>query len=251
MIYKKIFRKIILLITPRIIKQILTNVEVTKIINQYNEKYEYSKISYSQEGEDLVLERLLDYKENGFFIDIGAHHPKRFSNTYNFYLKGWQGINIDPMPNIMTLFDKIRPKDINVECGISNKTETSKYYIFNELALNTFDEAEALSKNNNNGYKIDRVEYVKTDTLENILDKYLPSSVMIDFMSIDVEGLDMQVLTSNNWEKYSPNYILVEELKHTITSIIDNSSVFDFLTSKNYFLIARTYNTSIYKRSNS
>ena len=51
--------------------------------------------SYSQEGEDMVLKRIFDKQTKGFYIDVGAHHPKRFSNTYNFYLKGWKGINID------------------------------------------------------------------------------------------------------------------------------------------------------------
>ena len=72
-------------------------------------------ICYSQNGEDLILNRFLENKKNGFYIDIGAHHPIRFSNTYLFYKKGWRGINIDAMPGSMDLFNKIRSRDINIE----------------------------------------------------------------------------------------------------------------------------------------
>ena len=78
----------------------------------------YSLKSYSQEGEDMILKRFFEGKQRGFYVDVGSHHPKRFSNTYFFYKTGWRGINIDPMPGSMKLFDKIRTRDINLECGI-------------------------------------------------------------------------------------------------------------------------------------
>lgn len=77
--------------------------------------------SYSQEGEDLILKRFFSNKEKGFYIDIGAHHPKRFSNTYLFYSKGWNGINIDAMPGSMRLFNQIRKRDLNLEVPIAKK----------------------------------------------------------------------------------------------------------------------------------
>ena len=95
--------------------------------------------SYSQEGEDMILNKIFEFKKNGFYIDIGAHHPKRFSNTYFFYKKGWMGINVDAKPGSMYLFNKIRPRDINLEIGLNNEKSVLKYYSFNEPALNTFD----------------------------------------------------------------------------------------------------------------
>src|SRR6186713_1276577 len=74
----------------------------------------YYSISYSQEGEDLILKRFFSEKSGGFYVDVGAHHPKRFSNTYMFYKEGWSGINIDAMPGSMKLFNKVRSKDINL-----------------------------------------------------------------------------------------------------------------------------------------
>ena len=91
-----------------------------------------ANLCYSQNGEDLILNRFLENKEKGFFIDVGAHHPIRFSNTYLFYKKGWSGINIDAMPGSMTKFNKIRPKDINIEKGVGIKNDKLIFYQFNE-----------------------------------------------------------------------------------------------------------------------
>lgn len=87
----------------------------------------------------MILRRIFENVENGFYVDVGAHHPKRFSNTFYFYKKGWSGINIDAMPGSMSLFNKIRPRDINIEAAVSNEKEEVIFYIFNEVALNTFE----------------------------------------------------------------------------------------------------------------
>ena len=137
-------------------------------------------LCYSQNGEDLILNRFLNNKKEGFFVDIGAHHPIRFSNTYLFYKKGWSGINIDAMPGSMILFNKLRPKDINIEKGVSLENENIMFYQFNESALNTFSKKEAFSKNKD-GYKIIKSNLVEVDTLENILNKYMPLNTKIDF----------------------------------------------------------------------
>jgi hypothetical protein len=72
--------------------------------------------SYSQEGEDRVLAHVLDIgrRDPGFYVDVGAHHPQRFSNTYAFYLAGWRGLNIEPRPGSLSLFQRLRPRDINL-----------------------------------------------------------------------------------------------------------------------------------------
>jgi hypothetical protein len=222
-----------------------------KIIYLYNIiiSLKYIKFSYSQEGEDLILKRVLSDKDDGFFIDIGAHHPKRFSNTYLFYLKGWNGINIDPNIGIMKVFNYSRPRDINIEIGISKNEDNLLYYQFNEPALNTFDknEAEIKSKNNADIYKITNIIKVKTLPLSVILDKYLKKNIIIDFMTIDVEGFDLVVLQSNNWSLYRPKILLVEELRTNIDNIYKESEINSFLKSHNYILYYRTYNTSFYK----
>ena len=208
-------------------------------------------LSYSQEGEDMVLSRLFGDKKSGTFVDIGAHHPFRFSNTYFFYKKGWRGINVDPLPNSKELFDKHRPEDTNLCIGVSSIESQLNYFMFNEPALNTFSETEAHLKNglhDGKYYIIDKIK-IQTKKLSTILDEYL-SSKEIDFLSIDVEGLDMEVLESNDWERYRPKVILVEELRNNITTIIENSNIYHFLKNKGYSLYYRTFNTSFYVDNN-
>src|SRR5262249_8232028 len=75
--------------------------------------------SYSQEGEDLILDRILDSKRTGFYIDVGCHHPFRFSNSYLFYRRGWQGICVDPLPEAKSSFRRYRPRDTFVETAVA------------------------------------------------------------------------------------------------------------------------------------
>jgi FkbM family methyltransferase len=222
---------------PKSIKQM--------VILEHNEFLNYS---LAQEGEDIILNKLLKYKKDGFYIDIGAHHPFRFSNTYIFYKKGWRGINIDAYPGSMIEFKKNRDKDINLELGISSSNQNLKFYCFNEPAYNTFNELEAKSKNEKDGISLVNEIVIKTSPLSDVLDKYLPNSkTQIDFISIDVEGFELEVLNSNNWEKYKPKFLLIEELKKDLTQIINESEVYKFLLGKNYKLVAKTYNTSFYQ----
>jgi FkbM family methyltransferase len=206
----------------------------------------YTIKSYSQEGEDVILRGILGEKKTvGFYVDVGAHHPKRFSNTYHFYKKGWRGINIDAKPGCMKIFRRIRPKDINLEFAISDKRQTLKYYCFNEPALNGFSKTLSIERNKKEEYKI--IDEIKIDTLTlaEVLDTYLPSDTTIDFLSIDVEGLDFQVLTSNDWSKYKPNVVLVEDLNLSFGNP-DNSKIYKFLIDKGYHLVAKTMNTVFY-----
>ena len=203
-------------------------------------------ICFSQNGEDLVINRFLDNKNEGFFVDVGAHHPIRFSNTFLFYKKGWSGINIDAMPGSMAQFNKIRPNDINIEKGIGLKKDKLTFYQFNESALNTFSKKEAFSKNKD-GYKIIKSNLVEVDTLENILDKYMPLKTEIDFLNIDAEGKDEEVLISNNWKKYNPNYIIIEILRE-VSLYNNNSSINKFLKTKGYIPINKIFDTYIFKK---
>jgi hypothetical protein len=75
-------------------------------------------LSYAQEGEDMVLRRIFEDQPLGFYVDVGAHHPVRFSTTYFFYRRGCRGINIDATPGSMDAFRRLRPRDINLEVAI-------------------------------------------------------------------------------------------------------------------------------------
>jgi hypothetical protein len=150
------------------IAKIILPQNVIEKLNIINNNYfdGYALKSYSQEGEDMILRRLFEKQKKGFYVDVGAHHPKRFSNTFFFYKNGWRGINIDAMPNSMCLFNKIRPRDINIEIPISDKKQKLKYYMFNEPALNTFSKEIAEKRADKNDYKIISEKEMETSTLE-------------------------------------------------------------------------------------
>lgn len=203
--------------------------------------------SYSQFGEDLVLSSFfnMDKTKNGFYVDIGAYKPKKFSNSYFFYKKGWSGINIDAKPGSMKPFKKERRRDINLECGVFKDEKKLDFYLFREPAYNTFSK-ELADTYILNGVLFDKKINVDTFKLEHIFDKYLPINKKIDFFSIDVEGLDLDVLESNNWEKYRPTYVLVEIHNFNIINII-KSNTYKFLIGKGYKLVSIAYITLIFK----
>lgn len=217
-------------------------------INKENRRMNtFSTLSYSQEGEDLILKRIFEGQKTGFYVDVGAHHPKRFSNTYLFYKLGWRGINIDAMPGSMDNFKAVRPEDINLEVAVSDIKGIIRYYIFNEPALNTFSDGEARRKDGKGNYKIVDEIYLPTVPLSEILQKYWSGDKQIDFLNIDVEGLDFKVLKSVNWTLHRPKIILVEDLANDLENL-EQSEIFIFLKNKNYTLFAKTFNTLIFQR---
>jgi len=202
--------------------------------------------SWSQEGEDILLDRIFGSKKNGFYVDVGAHHPMRFSNTYFFYRKGWKGINIDAMPGSMKEFKKYRRRDINLELGVAQQESILDYYIFNEPALNTFSvEAAQKHKSKKNYYYVKKIIKIKVKPLREILDYHLKNQ-KIDFLNVDVEGFDLNVLQSNDWSKYRPRFVLAEILGSSLLSINKNKLV-QFMRKHGYKVYAKQMNTVFFK----
>jgi len=199
---------------------------------------------YGQDGEDLILDRLLEYQAKGFYVDVGAHHPVRFSNTYLFYRRGWHGINIDAMPGSMKQFNRARPRDINIECGVAKQAGTLSYHRFNEPALNTFDTTEAALKDRAPYRLLDKVE-VSVQRLDVLLERHLSAGQHIDFLSVDVEGKDLEVLQSNDWGKFRPRFILAETLRTDIMNM-DACPIVRYLMDLGYKPVAKAYNTTIF-----
>tara|TARA_B100001057_G_scaffold471962_1_gene534778 strand:+ start:7359 stop:8102 length:744 start_codon:yes stop_codon:yes gene_type:complete len=206
----------------------------------------WANYSYSQEGEDILLNKIFNKKKKGFYIDIGAHHPKRFSNSYLFYKKDWQGINIDCMPGSMKIFKKFRPRDINLEIGIAENEGTNDYHVFNETALNSFSKKHSQELNQgDNPYFIKEIIKVKVMPLSKILDIYLKKKE-IDFLDVDVEGMDLSVLRSNDWSRYRPKFVLVEILENNFNQV-EESLINKFMKSQNYNIFAKLDNTVFFK----
>ncbi|MFL5730839.1 MAG: FkbM family methyltransferase [Cytophagaceae bacterium] len=203
-------------------------------------------LSYSQQGEDLAIGRYFGDKQKGFFVDVGAFQPIKYSNTYAFYKKGWRGINIEPNPDHFDMFRQIRPADINLNIGISEEPGKLQYYMFNEPALNTFEQKHAEEWASHPDFSICEKKIVDTYTLKSVLEKYLPAGQKIDFMSVDVEGFDLKVLKSNDWKKFRPELLLVEE-SISGTDNFKNSEILPYLSETGYRIWSVSGGTVLFK----
>lgn len=194
-----------------IVKSMIPGAVITKAreINR-DVMMQYGMTSYSQEGEDILLRKVFSGK-NGFYVDVGAYHPVAISNSYLFYRVGWHGIVIEPFPGTATLFKRKRPRDIMVEMGVAAAPGALPLYIFTDRTHNTFSEAERDAAIGD-GHKLVETTKVAVDRLENILDRHLPAGQSIDFMTIDVEGYEQDVIETNDWSRYRPKMLCVEML---------------------------------------
>ena len=169
------------------------------------------KYSWSQAAEDIALISIPDFPKVGKYLDVGANHPIRFSNTNLLYKLGWNGINIEPNPNLLKVLEKERPRDFNVQATIGKKSQKIMYF-FSEDALSTADEERATSLIGE-GRKLLKRMSVASIPLREIYDSYF-LNIQCDLLSIDVEGLDLEVIKSldlaslNHHRK--PKYILIE-----------------------------------------
>lgn len=227
---------------------ILRTIRVILLKRRYYGIDEYSQPSFSQMGEDRILTVIFNNKRKGFYVDVGAHHPKLYSNTYLFYLQGWHGINIDAMPGSMNGFNKLRPRDINLEIAIGRKKQEKTYFLFSNSAVNTFSKKLAQKVKKTTKHKFLGTKKLYTSPLSSVLDKYLPSGQIIDFLSVDVEGMDYEVLISNNWTKYRPSVIVVEDLTFSMMNP-RRSKIYVFLTKIKYELVAKNDVSLIFKES--
>lgn len=190
----------------------------------------FKEIYYSQNGEDIIINKIFSSQKEGFYVDVGAHHPKRYSNTYLLYKKGWRGINIDPNPLTIKLFKKSRKNDINLQCGISGEKKELSYYNFSDPAMNSFSEAVAKELCKKKWIKLLDVNKIDTYTLGDVLERYLPVDAKVDLLNIDTEGLDIEVLKSNNWNKFKPSVIVVEDHSYSPNNP-SKSEIYNFLSN--------------------
>lgn len=204
----------------------------------------HREVSYSQDGEDRLLWHLFQGKQGGYYVDVGAHHPKRFSNTYLFYEAGWRGLNVDPVPGTRERFRRVRPRDTTLECGVSDERGELTYYMFEEPAYNSFNPevVEVLAKRSyprSLGSK-----QIPVHPLRELLREHLPPGQGIDFLTVDAEGWDMKVLASNDWTKYRPKAVVAEDGTDVQSSL--SSPLGLYLRDLGYTLVSRTNQSVIW-----
>ena len=193
------------------------------------------KKTYSMDGEDLFINNFFKNKR-GLYVDVGAYHPLELSNTYLLHKRKWKGINIDINSLSIEYFDFLRPNDINLNLGVAKKNSTKMlYFQKNKSPLNTLNLSHA-KKIFSNKFKKKRI---KTKTLTNILDKTRYKGKKINFLNIDTEGNDLEVLESLDFRRYKPQLICVELIDHfnPEKKKIKKHKIYKFLAKKKYKLV--------------
>ena len=198
--------------------------------------------TYSMDGEDIEIVKYFDNKKNGFYVDVGSYHPIERNNTMLLYNKGWKGINIDISDFSIKLFDQLRPRDINLNLAVSKNEGEIEMYFQKKLSQLSTIKKEQIKKSFQGEVKIKKII---SKTLTSILDETKFANKKIDFLDIDVEGADMDVLESLDFEKYSPELICIEVIEKNN----EDSNIFNFLRKKDYKRIWSGVFSHIFKKS--
>lgn len=168
--------------------------------------------SHSQFGEDMITRFLTNDRPFGFYVDIGAHHPIAISNTYHFYLKGWRGIVVDAASGTEELFRLLRPRDLALSLCIGTEDGLDvEYFEFDQSALNTIDPVVAARTVSEGRGVLKGSRKLSTTRLATCLARHAPRDTSIDFMSVDLEGLDEDILLSHDWAAWCPNIVILEK----------------------------------------
>lgn len=203
------------------------------------------KVSYAQTGEDLMADFFLSGVSKGFFVDVGTNDPIFLNNTYFFYKKGWSGLCVEPNEFRCKLIRSARPRDIVLNVGVGEKTQVLDFHTFDPDTISTFSayEAEEFKKL---GHKFLGTKPVSVVSLSELFTSHVLNKE-IDLLSVDTEGLDLEVLKSNHWQKFRPKIIIVEVAEYRGTTLLRNEPEFSkFLLTQNYIKLADTYINGIY-----
>lgn len=167
-------------------------------------------VYYSQNREDLILQSFFPGEQKGFYVDIGAFDPDVDSVTKLFYEKGWHGINVEPQVVRYEQFQKIRPRDINLNIGISTENTTLNLRTYKSEGLSTF--SDTIKQEYEQAPDSDTTDYTETTIKVRPLREVFAEQKVkhIDFMKVDVEGLEYEVLASNDWDAFRPEVLCIE-----------------------------------------
>ena len=202
--------------------------------------------SFSQYAEDSVLFAALNPSNEGFYVDVGAHSPVYGSNTNRLYRNGWSGITIEPNPAATAIFGLKRPRDLHLNIGVSSVAGELTYYEFATTELNTFS-AERADRLTRNGERGTGNRAVATRPLSSVLDEHAGGR-QVDFISVDCEGFDLEVLKSADLAHWRPTSVLVEDLQgfYAFRRGEEPSEIQRFMRSCDYQPVAQALYSTLY-----
>lgn len=216
-------------------------------------KYYRAAHSFSQCGEDLIINFIFENHlkiNRPSYLDIGAHHPTHLSNTYFFYQRGSQGVCIEPDPDLCEEIRKKRSRDVCLNAGVGISSETkADFYVMTAKTLNTFSKEEAERYQSYETQKIEKVLKIPLIPINETIQNNFKSCP--NLVSLDVEGLDLDILKSFDFAKYRPEIFCVETLTYTEDkSETKITEINDLLASKEYMVYADTYINTIFVDKN-
>jgi FkbM family methyltransferase len=217
-----------------------------------NSKFLSSKKSFSQSGEDRIIKFALDSMgiQQPKYLDIGAYHPYKLSNTAIFYESGSKGLNVEPNPDLFSAFLKRRKRDVNLNVGICDSEGEMAFYIMSPSTLSTFSYKEAQNYVRE-GHQISCIKKVSTTTIPQIVKKYF-DGVFPEILSIDTEGMDLIILKTIDFSQSSPVIICVETISFSSSrNGKKNMEILDFLDESGYFVYADTYINTVFVKKDS
>lgn len=193
-----------------------------------------SRKTFSQFGEDIFITSFFEKNFIGQYVDLGAYHPMKLSNTYLLYKKGWTGSNVDLNPVSIDLFNIARKKDRNICCLVSNESNIEKNaYIHNNWSAGNFTDEDNKSLEAKNEKR-----KMLTKTFEEIINHNF------DFLNIDLEEHDYEVLKTINLNKYNPRLICIEILKKSK----NKEKIFKYMQKYNFKFIKNCNISYFFKR---
>jgi hypothetical protein len=203
--------------------------------------------SYSIEAEDLLAETIfagvLKHNGAGTYLDIGAAHPVQHSNTFHFYQRGWSGLCVEPNPEFYALYKVYRPRDRAFHVGLSPKSGTLRYHRFESHLINGFFGQDLIDRHIASGENYQG--YSDVECLG--VGEFLRTSIdrPIDFLNIDVELMDAELLTAWDWAACRPSVICAEIHTLTIKSMLE-CDVATILEKVGYSAISRGWLSTIF-----
>ena len=211
-----------------------------------------STSSFSSHGEDRVLLGLLERYawlpkdgERGRFVDVGAYHPRVASNSALFYDLGWQVTAVEPNPYMAELWRSEQPQAYVVQKAVNlNGTDAVLYFFYDWASSNTLDANFAAAIALGQGLEAAREVPVSGTTLAAVME-LASSDGPVHVLNVDVEGLDLEVLSSNDWVRFRPLIVCVEDLDLSLAAP-EASPTYEFLTRQGYVLKAHVVLSSIY-----
>jgi FkbM family methyltransferase len=200
-------------------------------------------ISYAQNFEDVILNRVFAGKSDGFYIDVGAGHPETDSVTRWLYGQGWCGVNVEPVPFLHELLVASRPRDVNLNCAVGAHAEPSRtFYEVSITGWSSFDpDCIALARQHDATITERTVPVLP---LRDICARHVHGP--IDFLKVDVEGWEREVLSGGDWQSYRPKVVVVEATRPNSSTpnhdqweqiLTDNGFIFAYFDGLNRFYV--------------